>query len=358
MRAGNASVMSGRTIATTRGVAAAAMNVKLIDPNFSEIDDEHARLRTWQEMTSSLFLASRARPAIARPDLVFRCFNLDRVLFFDHNTCAYNGERNLAQIVTQGVDHILIGLQISGMMQLKRPDGRTGVIRPGDFVVLDLAQSVQLSTDGMSVVQICIPRRRFENNGGQSGLRHMQVLPSQSGPLLKLLADHLMNMRTCLRRAGSEQRRLLTSAALAICNAAFMPASAAPSSLPVATAIEIKQFIEDNIRSSDMGADLIRARFGISRTPLYKLFESDGGIASYIRNRRLVRAMRLLAGVEDGPRQRVSSVAYACGYKSEKVFSRAFHRRYGINPRDVTREGGGGPVQERSSLLTSWIHDL
>ncbi|WP_244670453.1 helix-turn-helix domain-containing protein [Rhodoplanes elegans] len=334
------------------------MNANVIDPKLSEIDDEQARLRTWQALTSSLFVASRAKPAVARPNLVFRCFNLERALFFDHCTCAYDAERNLAQIVTQGVDHILIGLQISGMMQLTRPGSGTGVIRPGDVFVLDLAQSIKLATDGTSAVQICIPRRRFDDQTRRSGLRHMQILPSQSSPLFKLLADHLLNMRGCLSRAGSEQRNLLTSAALAICNAAFMPGYAAPSSLPVATAIEIKQFIEDNIQNSDLGIDLVRARFGLSRTPLYKLFENDGGIASYIRNRRLVRAMRLLAGVEGGPRQRVSSVAYACGYESEKVFSRAFRRRYGVNPRDVTRGGGGGPVQERSILLTSWIHDL
>ncbi len=45
--------------------------------------------------------------------------------------------------------------------------------------------------------------------------------------------------------------------------------------------------------------------------------------------------MRMLTGAEAGRPQRVSGVAYACGYGNLKSFSKAFRARYGINPRDV-----------------------
>lgn len=80
---------------------------------------------------------------------------------------------------------------------------------------------------------------------------------------------------------------------------------------------------------------------------------------SYIRNRRLARAMRMLSGAEPaGPRRRISAIGYACGFATEKMFSRAFRRRYGMNPRDV---GAGQKVvaaRERSDLLLSWMRDL
>ena len=344
-------------MATIGGLAESPMTLKLIDPRFSEIDDDQVRLQAWQDLTSSLFVSSRATTALPGRDLFFRCYNLDRMLFFDHAACAHSAERTLPQIVAQGVDHIFIGLQTSGVTRLTCANG-DAVARVGDFFILDLAQGVRSETDGMSAIHICVQRRRFESQIGKLSARHMQVLPSDSSPLLKLTADHLLNMRACLRRADAEQRSSLTSAALAICNAAFVQGRGEPCDHPIVTAIEIRQFIEDNIDRQDLGVDLLSARFGLSRTPLYKLFETDGGVASYIRNRRLARALRILAGAEGGPRQRVSSVAYTCGYESEKIFSRAFRRRYGVNPRDVNKTFRDVAVREKGKLLASWIQGL
>ncbi|MGO4717317.1 helix-turn-helix domain-containing protein [Bradyrhizobium sp. 2TAF24] len=334
------------------------MTLQLIDPRFSEIDDDRARLQTWQDLTSSLFVSDRAGATLPGRDLVFRCYNLERMLFFDHSAFAHSAQRTLPQIVAQGVDHIFIGFQISGATHLACREGEV-VAKPGDFWVLDLAQSFRSTTDGMSAIHLCVPRRRFERRAGRMMSRHLQVLPSASSPLLKLMADHLLNMRACLRRADAGQRGFLTSAALAICNAALTPDDddeASPD--PAVAAIEVRQFIEDNIHLPELGVELLCARFGLSRSPLYKLFAGDGGVASYVRNRRLARAMRIFAGVEGGPRQRVSSVAYACGYESEKMFSRAFRRRYGVNPRDVNRTFQSAAVREKGTLLASWIQNL
>ncbi|MEW6639043.1 MAG: helix-turn-helix domain-containing protein [Pseudomonadota bacterium] len=339
------------------GLAESSMTLQLIDPRFSEIADDRMRLQTWQDLTSSLFVSDRADSAPSGRDLVFRCYNLERMLFFDHSAFAHSARRTLPQIVTQGVDHIFIGFQVSGVTRLARPGGDV-VAGPGDFWVLDLAQSFQSMTDGMSAIQLCVPRRRFARLACGLPSRHLQVLPSASSPLLKLMADHLLNMRACLRRADAEQRSFLTSAALAICNAALTPDDDDPHRETAVTAIEIRQFVEDNLHRPELGVELLCARFGLSRSPLYKLFEGDGGVASYVRNRRLARAMRILAGVEGGPRQRVSSVAYACGYDSDKMFSRAFRRRYGVNPRDVNRTFQSVAVREKGSLLASWIRNL
>lgn len=75
---------------------------------------------------------------------------------------------------------------------------------------------------------------------------------------------------------------------------------------------------------------------------------------TYIRNRRLARAMRMLSGVAEGP-PRVSGVAYACSYESLKGFSKAFHTLYGVNPRDV---GVGRRIdahRESGETLMFWM---
>ncbi len=334
-----------------------AMPLKLIDLIFPEAEDDHIRIRAWQELTASLFVTNKTDTTLSSRDLFFRCYHLGRMLFFDQRACAHHAERTLSQIVTQGVDHIVIALQMSGATRMISRDGEVAA-KSGDFFVLDLAQGFQLATEGMSAIQICIPRRRIEKQAGNMGVLHANVLPSSGNPLLKLMADHLMNMRACLSRTDAEQRSHLTSAALAICNAVLTCGSAGTRDDPMPAAIEIRQFIEDNLQRPELGIELLRVRFGLSRTPLYKLFDADGGVANYIRNRRLAHAMRLLAGVEGRPRQRVSSVAYACGYQSEKIFSRAFRHRYGINPRDVDQTFPRAAVPEKGALLASWLQNL
>ncbi|WP_084030766.1 helix-turn-helix transcriptional regulator [Bradyrhizobium paxllaeri] len=333
------------------------MTLKLIDPRLSEVKDDQSRFAAWQDLTSSLFVSKKREPASTNCEPSFRCFNLDRLLFLDHSIGAHDAERTPAQIVSQGVDHILLGLHTFGVTCLMRSDG-DAVATAGDFVVLDLAQTFRSVTDGSSAIHICIPRRHFDSRGRKIGAWHMEVLPSRTQPLLKLLSDHLFSMRACLDHVEHEQRHLLTSAALSVCNAAFTPSKDSAYNQPAIAAIEIRQFIEDNIEQLDLGVDLLCTQFGLSRTPLYKMFEVDGGIATYIRNRRLARAMRILAGVEGRSRQRVSSVAYACGYESAKMFSRAFHRRYGINPREVNTAFQAVAIRERGALLASWIQNL
>ncbi|MGC2776606.1 MAG: helix-turn-helix domain-containing protein [Bradyrhizobium sp.] len=333
------------------------MTLRLIDLGVPRADDDPARLRAWQELTSSLFVTDRVSVAQPGRDLYFRGYHLDRMLFFDHRAGAHCAERTLSQIVAQGVDHVFIALLTSGETRMVRSDGEVAV-KAGDFLILDLAQRCQFATAGMSAIQICIPRRHIETRVGSVDVLHMQVLPSGANPLLKLMADHLLNMRACLGRADIEQRNWLASAGLAICNAALARVEGGAAVRPDILAIQIRRFVEENLKRPDLGRELLCDHFNLSRTPLYKMFEADGGVVSYIRSRRLTRGMRILAGIDGGARQRVSSVAYACGYKSEKMFSRAFRRRYGVNPRDVSRTCSSVVVRDKGTLLASWLSSL
>jgi AraC-like DNA-binding protein len=62
-----------------------------------------------------------------------------------------------------------------------------------------------------------------------------------------------------------------------------------------------------------------------------------GGIADYIRERRLNRAFLRLSSVGNG-RGAVSKLAYMNGFASEAAFSRAFRQRFDMNPRDAIVE--------------------
>ena len=120
--------------------------------------------------------------------------------------------------------------------------------------------------------------------------------------------------------------------------------------------IRVRRFIEAELGNPKLSPALIAARLGLSRSTLYRVF-APNGIVSYIRDRRLMHAMRMLVRDEAQP-ARVSRVAFAVGFSDERTFRRAFKRRFGFIPSDAAQRPGPGRGPEPLSVLQSWIESL
>jgi AraC-like DNA-binding protein len=70
----------------------------------------------------------------------------------------------------------------------------------------------------------------------------------------------------------------------------------------------------------------------ISRSNLYRAFESVGGVARYVLRKRLHAAHAELIGTID---RQVQEIAYHHGFKLASDFARAFRREFGISPRQA-----------------------
>ena len=103
----------------------------------------------------------------------------------------------------------------------------------------------------------------------------------------------------------------------------------------------VRRFIDQNLERHGIGAEAICAAFNISRSGLYREFKDDGGIERYIIDRRLDRALKLLAF---GPEERgvIARTATWLGFTSTAHFSRAFRHRFGLSPSDVIGQHAGG----------------
>lgn len=290
-------------------------------------------------------------------DVSFRCYNLGTILLSAITASPQTIERTQLQIATQGVDHVILRLYNSGASSIDTDHGPAD-IAPGSFVLFDLSQRARSVSKGMSGINLCIPRRLFDGRVGEVSALHRGRFGTDGKPLFKLLADHVRNVRACLDTSDAAQQALLASATVDLCNAGFTPEGDSAYNRPAVAGIEIRQFIEANLARPELGIETLCARFGLSRTPIYRLFEAEGGVMTYVRNRRLARAMRILAGIEDGVPRRVSTVAYAVGYQSPKMFSKAFLARYGVVPREVDASFGDQANKESGAQLLSWIKEL
>lgn len=95
----------------------------------------------------------------------------------------------------------------------------------------------------------------------------------------------------------------------------------------------VRSFIESQLQNPELDAVAVCRHFRISRSTLYRLFESEGGVAAYVRDRRLARIHALLARSER--REYIARIAQDFGFCSAPAFSRAFTAHFGYRPSEV-----------------------
>lgn len=139
----------------------------------------------------------------------------------------------------------------------------------------------------------------YENDA--SGNRAAPVLAGQLMDLLALVLDG--------QGAGVEQ---------------------ASSSVRAAHLRRVEAVIRHNLADPELTPQMIAGRCGISRRYLHDLFRDlDRTVLQTIREQRLLAARDRLRNSREAS---IAEVAYACGFKDQAMFSRAFRAQFGRTP--------------------------
>jgi AraC-like DNA-binding protein len=130
----------------------------------------------------------------------------------------------------------------------------------------------------------------------------------------------------------------------------------------------MRRYIERNLRDPALDSDCLRRNLGASRATVYRDFAADGGVAHYIMDRRLERALSDL--VQQTPmRGLVTAVAQDWHFDSVSHFSQRFRQKFGVSPSDMValaaptaeaesgapRAGAGAPEPQRAGNLSTWF---
>ncbi len=263
-----------------------------------------------------------------------------------------------------GMDHYMVQLYERGQMFWET--GRGAFEFPTDgLVVFDLSQEVTARTDDFANISLIIPREMLEEQLKAESDQHMRVLTGKE-PMVRLLRDHMVSLKNLAPRMTGQQAIELAPATVgltaACLNAALADHPDQQTGVAVAQVARIRRFIEANLSDPDLSSDWIARQVGVSRTRLYELFDRFGGVASYVRDRRLRRALLSLSDRRSRHRP-IYDIALASGYTSDAAFSRAFRGRYGIAPSDVRSAGALRPAAHRQGAgvdrrYERWLNHL
>ncbi|MBA9070202.1 AraC-like DNA-binding protein [Methylobacterium sp. RAS18] len=304
----------------------------IVEHRFAHIPQDARRGRAWIASHASLAEAY-LHPAATVPLAAYlRYQHLGNSVLGVFEAPAQTTERTEALVLRQGLDHIVLRTQSRGRARIS-VEGMNGEAGLGDIILLDLGRPYRIEAEPATGVELFLPRRVLAEGEYWIPVRHGRILVAGGHPLIRMVADHLGHLAACLSAFPPVPAVHVVPATLGLCRALLTAVAErgddAPSDLP---GIAIRRFIEENLTTVEIAT--LMDRFGLSHRALYRLFP-QGGVAAFIRDRRLVHAMQALSRSRDERPRKLAQLSHACGFANPRVFSRAFHRKFGIWPADV-----------------------
>lgn len=242
----------------------------------------------------------------------------------------FNRPQRLINI--DNLDHFLLQLYIKGGSSGQWGRRSNSTVQTGDLVLLDLSQSVESFTRDFSNMTLVIPRSILQQYLPEPEKYHGCILP-QDNAFNRLLCTHLFSLMAIVPQLGIEDAAIAAEGVAYLAGHYFRQLSPAPDALQFQNPLRegIRYYIQQNITSPHLAPETIAAHFKISRSYLYRLFESEKGICHYIQQQRLRLAFRQL---RNDPRHqlRIGNLAFSLGFSSESHFCRSFQQMFGMTP--------------------------
>lgn len=158
-----------------------------------------------------------------------------------------------------------------------------------------------------------------------------------TSPTARMLADYIRLLEHYVPTLDDDAASRLANAVQAMLLACLAPTadnrSAASDQIRLTLMERVRRAVRTNLRSPSLGPAKLCREAGTSRSQLYRLLESEGGVAHYILRRRLSESFSMLGDVAN--ELPIGQVAEGLCFSDASSFTRAFRREFGVSPSDV-----------------------
>jgi len=264
------------------------------------------------------------------------------MIYLDCRTDPLAQSRTLAKISRDNVRDFVFHVAVEGIMETlteARRERKSTQFVPG-ILALDMGQPMRMLRPTYAhVLAFFLPRATVEAKIADADSLHGKVL-AYTSPLTRLLLARLMALSRDLRGmpapAAEEAIRACVDLLLAAFGKRQRLDSSARAAAQSAMRCQIQRYVQARLYHKDLSPESVLRAFDLSRPTLYRMFESEGGLGTYIRNCRLREAAEELVGMRQTA---VMEIAYGLGFSSASDFTRAFRRAYGMTPLDFRALG-------------------
>jgi AraC-like DNA-binding protein len=233
-----------------------------------------------------------------------------------------------------GLDHWVVRMLLHGSSRIHHA-GATDAIAAGQPFLFRLDAPWETAWQDAAWISLCFPRDAYPGLAAACAMRGPGPLRGEAAPVL---ADFLLLLERQIRIATPARLPLLASATGSVLHACLAMESGAQPATPddIATAQfeRLRALIHQHLHSPSFGPQRLANLAGMSRSALYRLFESRGGVGHYIQGMRMRRALALLSDPTLA-QQPIASLAERAGFFDPSAFSRAFRAAHGCSPREA-----------------------
>ena len=262
------------------------------------------------------------------------------------------------------IDHWVITYCAAGATTISTKQGQLDA-RAGVPFVWSLGQPSDSRREAAERMQLYLPRDSFS---GISAALDMATGSALAAPAGRLLADYMVLLKRNLADLTLDNAARLPDAIQAMVALCLAPsadqAAEASKQIDLTLMERVRRVVRKNLRSPSLGPDKLCREAAMSRSKLYRVLESEGGVAQYIQRHRLMESFRMLCDVTSN--QAIGTVAEILCFADASSFSRVFRREFGVSPSDVRaaalaglvpvaspRRGTGAEVQSFGDCLRS-----
>jgi AraC-like DNA-binding protein len=260
--------------------------------------------------------------------------------------------RTKSVIRNNSVDHWVITVSRQSPTDIETPRFSFHA-PPGTPFILSLGEEMNVRRGQLDErVQLLLARDSFEPIAPLLDAARGMAL---TRPTARLLADYMTLLN---RNAPNLKPETLSSVKNAV--QAMLAACLAPDAKAVAAARgqinftlmeRVRQAVRRNLHSPSLGPDKLCREAATSRSQLYRLLAGEGGVAHYIRRRRLSESFSMLCDASNN--LSIGKVAEMLCFADGSSFSRAFRREFGMSPSDVRSMSSAGlppaPTRKRAA---------
>ena len=315
-----------------------------------EFSTRNVRLReqydAWRSWHNQTFDGASKAPASEGFLAQSHAVTMDGVALVRVSMPATRVQRSRTLIRRNPVDHWAVNVGLSASTRLSVGGGTLDVPARSPFVV-SLADEMASERGQDERLQLYLSRDRFRELAPVLDAARGTVV---TGPLGAMLVEFLELLDRNLPRIDGENAPQLSDAIGSMIAACLSPSpdriAAAEGPLALGRLEKVRQVVNQHLRSPEIGPDVVCRLAGMSRSALYRLMESEGGVNRYIRRQRLLAARAVLSDPRSD--RLILSVAEEFCFSDAAEFSRAFRREFGVTPsedRAAARDGLASPAR-------------
>jgi AraC-like DNA-binding protein len=231
------------------------------------------------------------------------------------------------------VDHWVITHLLHGTASIETPRG-TIEVQEGQSYIWSLGQVTTTKRSKVDRVDLLLSRDTFRDTAPLLDAATDLVLDT---PLARLLGDFLQALLLRLPLLPDSDAPHLTVAIRKLIAACVAPSAARVEAARVLIDVgrleRVRQTVRAHLQSPLLGPQMLCRKVGMSRSNLYRLLESEGGVTSYIQRHRLMEAGSRLSDSRNT--QSITAMAHDLCFTDSSSFSRAFRAMFGVSPGDM-----------------------